>query len=164
MFDFKIAGVVHNTTVDGEGLRTSIYFQGCPIKCPGCHNEEYQDISKGVSVSVSSVIEEISQDKFIDGITILGGEPFYQIQALHFLVKRYRKAFPQKSIWVYTGYTLNQVLKGPKVVHEILNNIDYLVVGPYIKTKPTDKPFIGSSNQEILCIKDLLQQGLLRSC
>lgn len=146
----KINSIIEETTVDGPGLRTSIYTQGCPIKCKNCQNKQAQDISKGEEVSIPSIINLLKKDEFIDGISILGGEPFFQPEDLFKLVYSVKLELPHLSIWLYSGYTLEQ-LKTKPLNREILKMVDVLVDGPYIDSeRDVSLLFRGSRNQRII--------------
>ena len=153
--DIVIADIVEETTVDGPGLRTSIYLQGCPIHCQGCHNKHLWDITKGTHADTVDTVNKVISNKYIDGITILGGEPFYQPQALYDLVKLIRALAPNLSIWIYTGYTLEQLLNFPHVFKKIITYCNTIVTGPFIESLKTTEPFIGSSNQQIICVQSI---------
>lgn len=142
--------LVRETSSDGSGLRDSIYVQGCSIHCKGCHNKFLQDFKEGIWLDTLDIANKVCLEQFIDGVSILGGDPMQQIESVLCLVHEIKERRPDFSIWVYTGYTLEQVLsfKNPKF-KELLSLIDVLVDGPYIKDLPSDT-FRGSSNQRIL--------------
>ena len=146
----KIANIIEETTVDGPGIRTSIYFQGCPIHCKGCQNKLAQSITGGYEKSAEEIVANIQKDPFLTGVSILGGEPFYQSNDLYELVKEIRHKCPKLTIWVYSGYYL-QILKANKLNCEILKLIDVLVDGPYVEElRDTTLRFRGSKNQRII--------------
>ena len=140
------------TTADGCGYRFSVYFQGCPIRCPGCHNKGIWDIQEGVGISIETLITEIKHIKFLSGVSILGGEPFYQKEGLRNLVSEIRRQLPELTIWIYSGYTLEWLRDKNDVDYNyILTNIDVLVDGPYIESMYDETCiFKGSSNQRII--------------
>lgn len=139
--------------VDGPGLRTSIYFQGCKHGCKGCHNPQTWDVNGGYEVTTDYLFDLIVDDEFVD-VTLTGGDPMYQPDACYELVKRIKEE-TTKTVWIYTGFTLQECLDDPKK-RRILPYIEALVDGPYIDSLRTDqKPFVGSLNQNINYIKDL---------
>lgn len=142
--------LVRETSTDGSGLRDSIYVQGCSIHCKGCHNVSLQDYKRGQWVKTEDIADDVATEKFIDGVSILGGEPLAQIASTLQLVKDIKKRRPDFNIWVYTGFRLEHIryFQNPKFA-ELLEIIDVLVDGPYDCTLPS-APFRGSSNQRIL--------------
>lgn len=143
-----VADVVEETTVDGCGLRTSIYVAGCPIRCPHCHNKRLWDIKSGTPCSVSDLVDRVLQDEFLSGVSILGGEPFAQVDGLYELLKALKSK--RVNTWVYSGYTLEQLSTMPKAV-KCLRYIDTLIDGPYKEElKDITLTFRGSSNQRII--------------
>ena len=141
-----------DSVVDGEGLRSVIWCQGCIHNCPGCHNPETHSFDAGVLKDVSEVCDEIAALEFQDGITLSGGDPFCQVDACLEIAK-----FCQNSglnVWCYTGYTMEALLKRSKKekkLKEFLENIDVLVDSPFIlELKSYDVPFRGSSNQRLI--------------
>lgn len=147
----NIVDLVEDTIVDGPGLRVSIYLAGCTLNCPGCHNKKYQDKSSGHLVEISSIIEELKSCKFIDGVSILGGEPFQQPVQLLELLKQIKTELPSLNIWVYTGYIVEKL----KAFSKLFDYIDCVVDGPFKEALKCDTPFIGSSNQRILTSKQV---------
>ena len=149
----RILDIIEETMVDGPGLRTSIYFQGCKHGCKGCHNPQTWDVNGGYEVTTDYLFDLIVDDEFVD-VTLTGGDPMYQPDACYELVKRIKEE-TTKTVWIYTGFTLQECLDDPKK-RRILPYIEALVDGPYIDSLRTDqKPFVGSLNQNINYIKDL---------
>ena len=152
--NLRVSGICKESSVDGQGLRYVIFTQGCKHKCPGCQNPETHDFRGGYLVSVDDIIKEINENKILRGITVSGGDPMEQPDALYELVSKAKDI--GKTVWVYTGYTYEQlVLKGDDVINNILNTIDVLVDGPFIeKLKSTNLRYKGSSNQRVIdCYK-----------
>ncbi len=153
MDSIKLSGFLDNSTVNGEGMRSVIFLSGCPHHCPGCHNEIMQDASYGDLVSVSSIVNSVLKNlPIIDGVTISGGEPFYQPSALLTLTN-ILKGYGI-NIWVYSGYTYNELISN-EVNIPILKNIDVLVDGKFIEELHDEHlRYRGSSNQQILHLID----------
>ena len=130
----------NNSHVDGPGIRTVIFLQGCDLRCKGCQNKSTWDISKGKSVSIDSLIQELTQKVFNKKITISGGEPLLQKEELIELVNQFNiEGF---DIALYTGHERKDVPE------EIISKIKYLKTGGFVENlKTTVKPFVGSSNQ-----------------
>ncbi len=142
------------TIVDGEGIRYSIYIAGCNHNCPGCHNKQSWNKNAGELLTeelLTEMIKEINGNPLLDGITLSGGDPFYEPKELLKLIIRLKKETNQ-NIWCYTGYLYEELLED-EICNKVLKYVDVLVDGPYIESKynPT-LSFRGSSNQRIIKI------------
>lgn len=156
----RLAGeMTVDSVVDGEGIRSVIWCQGCIHNCPGCHNPETHPFDGGFLVEVNDVCNQIANLEFQDGITLSGGDPLCQVDACLEIAK-----FCQNiglNVWCYTGYKIEDLLKRSKKenkLREFLENIDILVDSPFImELKSYDVPFRGSSNQRLIdCKKSIL--------
>lgn len=145
----KVMGIHHDSVVDGEGLRTVIFFAGCPHHCFVCHNPESWNIKNGKEMSVKEIMDEVLSNPLTD-ITFSGGEPFYQAKEVKELAKALKDL--NKNIWIYTGYKIEQLKSSnDKHVNELLEYCDALVDGPFIiEKRDTTLPFRGSTNQRII--------------
>ena len=142
-----VAGIEPESVVDGEGIRMTIFFQGCSHHCKGCQNPGTWNPDKTVrEMTAEEIIEEYKKNPLLSGITLSGGEPFEQdFEALHYLCFWFHEFFPDDDIWCYTGYTLKE-LEG----NNLLGEIDYLVDGPFIlEERDLSLTFRGSRNQKI---------------
>ena len=137
----RIAGTLSHSLVNGDGIRYVLFVQGCPHHCPGCHNKDTWDFDGGVEVSVQDIAEDFKSKKFIDGITLSGGEPFAQQEACVELLK----LLPGVNVWVYTGYEYEDIQDT-----ELAKLADVLVVGRYIGALKCEGELYGSSNQRII--------------
>ena len=155
-FSLKLLRTFKETIVDGVGLRYSIYFSGCSHACPGCHNEYSWNPNNGTELTykiLNEIANEINQNELLDGITISGGDPLFNpkdmLKVLKFLKKK-----TKKNIWMYTGYTLEEIKKDD-LRKKCLKYVDVLVDGRFIKElyDPNIK-FRGSSNQRIIKRED----------
>ena len=157
----RIAGLVPDSIVDGPGLRFSVFVQGCTHGCPGCHNPESQDPQGGSEYTLDEIVSKVRSNELIGGVTISGGEPFQQPEAVALLVKTL--ADSGYDIWVYTGYLYEDLqAKASSDTHvaTILNTASVLVDGPYIDANRTwDLPWRGSSNQRLIDLKASAQAG-----
>ena len=145
-----------DSIVDGEGIRTVIWTQGCSHDCKGCHNPETHDFKKGFVKKIDDLKKEIDLLSNQDGITFSGGDPLFQVDAVLSLAKYIKSK--GMNIWCYTGFTFEQLLimtRSNKKLLELLNTIDVLVDG-------FDVIFRGSKNQRILDIKKSL--SLKKAC
>lgn len=147
----SVLNVIEGTSVDGVGLRTSIYFAGCCHHCEGCHNPHSWDITNGNMVSIRELIEVIRENDF--NVTFSGGDPLYQIKEVTILAKAIKQMLG-KTIWCYTGYIYEDIKDDTKYA-ELLSNIDVLVDGPFkLNLRDTSLPFRGSSNQRIIYLQN----------
>lgn len=148
---------------NGEGIRVSLFVSGCTHKCKGCFNEIAWDFKAGeeFTCEVEDKILEMMSSSYINGLTLLGGEPFEvanQRGLLPFL-RRVKEKYPDKNIWCYTGYTyetdlLSESRARCECTDEMLSYIDILVDGEFIEEKKDIRlKFRGSSNQRILDLK-----------
>ena len=139
--------IIHDSIVDGEGLRTVVFFAGCPHRCKGCHNPESWNINNGVDMTVEEVFNECMSDELSD-VTLSGGDPFFQIQELTELVRLLHDA--GKNIWLYTGFTYED-LQNSLTSKYILNKINVLVDGKFeLDKRDISLYWRGSSNQRVL--------------
>ncbi len=151
--------------VDGEGIRCSIYLSGCLFACKECFNESIQNFNAG-QLYTKEIEDQIIQDlsnSYVQGLTILGGEPFLNTQVANSLAKRVRDEFGStKDIWVYSGYTYEQLLNGSEDKKELLSLCDVLVDGPFmIYLKDLSLRFRGSSNQRIIDLKNSSNNNII---
>lgn len=150
-----------DSIVDGEGIRTVIWTQGCIHNCYGCHNPETHDIKGGALIDVEEVIEDLKTIEGQDGITFSGGDPMMQVEACLEIAKAAKKC--NLNIWCYTGYTFEQLLqisKKKSSMLEFLNLIDVLIDGKFIiEEKSLNLKFRGSKNQRIIDPKKSLETG-----
>ena len=141
----KIAGFKDLSLTDGPGPRLVIFTTGCIHNCPGCHNVEMQNYDYGVEWSIEDIIEYIRErHRWIDGLTLSGGDPLFQLNETLALLTAIRKDKELKglNIWLYTGYLFEDIPNNIKV------KVNAIVDGKYNKELPS-KPFRGSSNQKI---------------
>lgn len=147
-----------DSIVDGEGIRTVIWTQGCSHNCEGCHNPETHDFNGGELIDVEELKQQISELKFQDGITLSGGDPFMQVDACMEIAK-FAKSIGL-NVWSYTGFTFEQLKLLSKTqpnIIELLKNIDVLIDGRFIlKEKSYDVKFRGSKNQRIIDVQKSL--------
>lgn len=158
----RLAGeLTTESIVDGEGIRTVIWTQGCRHNCPSCHNPSTHDFDGGFLRDVEDLCEEIKNIPFQDGITLSGGDPLEQIDACLEIAKFCHSI--DLNVWCYTGYTMEALLKRCKKesnLKELLENIDVLVDSPFIlELKSYNVPFRGSSNQRIIDCKKSIKEN-----
>lgn len=145
-----------DSIVDGEGIRTVVWTQGCPHNCKGCHNPGTHDFNGGFLVDVEEVIEELRSIEGQDGITLSGGDPMCQSDACIEICKAAKEM--GLNIWCYTGFTYENVINNPKQ-RKLLDYIDILVDGKFVlEEKSLDIYFRGSRNQRIIDVKKSLEE------
>lgn len=144
-----------DSIVDGEGLRTVVWTQGCPHHCPGCHNASTWYFNDGALIDVEDVITELKKIKNQDGITLSGGDPVCQAEACYEISKAAHSM--GLNVWCYTGFTYEQMLLNPKA-RKLLEQIDVLVDGKFVQEeKSYDIYFRGSRNQRIIDVPKSLE-------
>jgi anaerobic ribonucleoside-triphosphate reductase activating protein len=155
---------------DGLGVRVSLFVSGCRNCCKGCFNEMTWDFKFGKEFTkeTEEYILKLLEPAYIDGFTLLGGEPFEEEnqEPLAELLKKIKETYPNKDIWCYTGYILEKDLlpedgrKHTKHTKEMLDCIDVLVDGPFIQEqKNLMLKFRGSKNQRVIDLKSTLKEG-----
>lgn len=153
----------HNITTDdmlnGDGLRTVLWVAGCPHRCQGCHNPITWDVDGGIpfdEAAEAELFEKLSAD-YISGITFSGGDPLHHANRdeVTRLAKRVRAEYPEKTIWLYTGYTWDEISD-----LEVVSLLDVLVDGRFEKNLFDAKlHWKGSSNQRVIDVKETLEHG-----
>jgi anaerobic ribonucleoside-triphosphate reductase activating protein len=152
----RISDIEHDSVVNGPGVRTVVYVQGCKHECPGCHNPTTHDFTGGYQISIKELVQEVNRNKF-KCVTWSGGDPAYRAMAIYVAnaeLKRYNF-----NIWSYTGFTIEQLLLRKHTYDTIpfLSNLDVLIDGPYIEAlRSLEFPFRGSTNQRIIDVKPTL--------
>ena len=156
----KIAGTVQDSIVDGPGFRFTLFTQGCPHKCPGCHNPQTHDFSGGEELSTDEIIKKLLSNPLTDGITFSGGEPFEQASDCAVIAAAARQH--GLNVWCYSGYTFEELLEKSRAdsgVMELLKLTDVLVDGKFIlEEKSYNVPWRGSRNQRLIDVKKSLEQ------
>ena len=149
-----------DSIVDGDGIRTVIWTQGCKHNCPGCHNPMTHDMQGGALIDVDDIKRDLQPLDNQDGVTFSGGDPFYQPQACFELAKYVHTL--GMNVWAYTGFTFEKLIelsKDNKYIMKFLSEIDVLIDGPFIINKKNfDLLYRGSSNQRIIDVKKSLKQ------
>jgi len=157
----RIAGTVQDSIVDGPGLRFTVFTQGCPHGCPGCHNPDTHDPTGGSERSVAELLAELCGNPLTDGLTLSGGEPFMQPRECAELAEAAKAA--GYNVWVYSGYTFEELSEraaGDSDVRRLLNTIDVLVDGRFILAERTlGLVWRGSRNQWVIDVPKSLQTG-----
>ena len=145
---------------DGEGIRVSIFFQGCDFHCKNCFNEETWDWDTGKEFTDEEIDKIIDLAKFdhINGLSILGGEPMHpkNIEGATKLAKRFKEVYPNKTIWAWSGFLFDEYINKK----EICKYLDVLVDGQFVdELKDPTLKWRGSSNQRVIDVQKSLKEG-----
>ena len=144
-----LAGIVTDSIVDGPGIRTCVFCQGCPHHCPGCHNPETWDFGCGTPMDEDAILAIVRSNPLCRGVTFSGGEPFAQAEGFARLGRLLKDA--GYEVASYSGYTFEQLLNGTPAQKELLQTIDVLIDGPFLlEERSLQLTFRGSRNQRIL--------------
>ena len=155
----KLAGIVPDSIVDGPGLRTTLFAQGCPHHCPGCHNPETWAFEGGTEATVDMILGIVLFNPLSRGVTFSGGEPFAQAEGFAQIAKALHET-GNYEVASYTGYTFEELLSGTPAQRALLEQLDVLIDGPFIQVeKSLEIPFRGSRNQRIIHVPKSLAAG-----
>ncbi|RCX18433.1 anaerobic ribonucleoside-triphosphate reductase activating protein [Anaerobacterium chartisolvens] len=151
----RVAGIVKESIVDGPGIRFVVFAQGCPHRCPGCHNPHTHSFEGGAVIEVDDIVELAAKNPMLKGITFSGGEPFEQGQG--FAELAYKVGRLGMDVMTYTGYTYEEITTGCEKRPEwgmLIDRTDILVDGRFeLDRKNPLLAFKGSENQRIIDVK-----------
>ena len=154
----ELSGIVTDSIVDGPGIRVTVFCQGCPHHCPGCHNPETWDFGCGTPLEEEAILEIVRSNPLCRGVTFSGGEPFAQAAGFAKLGRMLKQA--GYEVASYSGYTFEQLLRGTPHQQRLLETIDVLIDGPFLlEQKSLELVFRGSRNQRILDVPKSLAAG-----
>ncbi len=153
----RLAGPLQpDSIVDGPGMRTVIWFQGCTHNCKGCHNPETHDLKGGVERDIEDIKKELMALEYQNGITLSGGDPLMQVEAATEIAKFAKEI--GLNVWCYTGFVFEDIRKIAKY-QELLKYLDVLVDGPFIlEEKSLECKFRGSKNQRLIDVAKSLEE------
>lgn len=161
--DLRVAETVLESIVDGPGMRYTVFVQGCPHNCPGCHNPQTHDFKAGRMIPIEAVFAECTEDPLITGVTFSGGEPFCQPEPLYHLGKMFKER--GYNLWCYSGWTWRELWKraeSEEYVGKLLSILDVLVDGRFILDRRTlSLPFRGSENQRLIDVPTSLAEDMV---
>ena len=154
----KLSGIQQDSIVDGPGIRTTFFCQGCPHHCEGCHNPETWPFEGGTHMDTDTLVEIVTDNPLCKGVTFSGGEPFAQAEGYAELAEALKaKGYEIAS---YSGYTFEALLNGTPAQRKLLGLLDILIDGPFIRAeKSLEIAFRGSRNQRILDVPKSLAAG-----
>ena len=151
------ADIQPDSILDGSGIRTVIWFQGCLHNCKGCQNPETHDMNGGIVVDVDELKMKLKNLKYQSGITLSGGDPFFQPDAALEIAKFAKSV--GLNVWAYTGFTYEALLSDKSRL-DLLKNVDVLVDGKFMMGKKSlNCKFRGSTNQRLIDVKKSLEAG-----
>ena len=154
----ELSGIVGDSIVDGPGIRTTVFGQGCPHHCPGCHNPETWAFGCGTPMAEETVLQIVRENPLCRGVTFSGGEPFAQPEGFAKLARLLKAE--GYEVASYSGYTFEALLAGTPRQRALLETIDVLIDGPFLlEQKSLEVPFRGSKNQRILDVPASLAAG-----
>ena len=155
----KISGVVNDSIVDGNGFRLTVFTQGCPHHCPGCHNPETHNPKGGFWADTEDIMDVVKENPLLDGITLSGGDPFMQSVPCTLLAEETHKL--GLNVWTFTGYTWEELWAEQDAEKlELLRHTDILVDGPFLLAERSlELRFKGSKNQRTIDVKKSLETG-----
>lgn len=152
----RVLDISEGTSVDGPGLRTSIYFAGCNHQCEGCHNPQSWDPDGGREMTEEELLDVIAYNDF--PVTFSGGDPLFQLEALTHFAERLKRE-QGRNIWCYTGFLWENIANKPEY-RKLLQWIDVLVDGPFILAqRDISLLFRGSGNQRLIDVQASLKKG-----
>lgn len=161
----RIGGTVNDSIVDGPGLRFTLFVQGCPHQCPGCHNPQTWDVSGGNECDTDILFSQIRRNPLLEGVTFSGGEPFVWAEGLAQLGAKLKQS--GLNIMTYTGYTWEELNseQAPKGAAELLAVTDILVDGRFeLENRSLELLFRGSTNQRLIDVKKSFAAGQAVEC
>ena len=151
----RVIDIVPGTSVDGPGLRTSIYFAGCAHRCEGCHNPQSWPFDAGRDMTIGQIMDIVDENGF--NVTLTGGDPMYQSQAMAALAERLHVG--GYTVWCYTGFTFDQLL-ADESMRMVLEHCDVVVDGPFqLPLRDVSLRFRGSGNQRLIDVRKSLVSG-----
>ncbi len=154
----KLSGIVEDSIVDGPGIRTTFFSQGCPHHCPGCHNPETWTFQGGTPMDTDTLVSIVKSNPICRGVTFSGGEPFAQAGDFAALARALKEG--GYEVASYSGYSFEALLSGTPEQRELLETIDILIDGPFLLSeKSLELAFRGSRNQRILDVPKSLAAG-----
>ena len=154
----KLSNFVTDSIVDGPGIRATVFCQGCPHHCEGCHNPQTWPFEGGTEMPVEEIFAQIQKNPLCRGVTFSGGEPFAQAEGYAKLGRLLKAA--GYEVAAYTGYAFEQLQKGTTAQRELLETVDILIDGPFVLSERSlELSFRGSRNQRILDVPQSLLEG-----
>ncbi len=155
--------ITHDDMNNGDGLRVVLWVAGCDHGCKGCQNPTTWDVKGGIPFDIDAMAEifELIEKDYIAGITFSGGDPLHPLNRRDVgkLIEIIKGVFPSKTVWIYTGYEWEEIIKNTELAH-IMINTDVLVDGLFVEElKDNNYPWAGSTNQRVINVQETLKEG-----
>lgn len=161
MFNLRITSIIHESIVDGPGLRYVVFTQGCKHNCKGCHNPDTHSFDKGYFLNIENIITDMKRNPLLDGLTLSGGEPFEQALVSGELARVAKDV--GYNIISYTGYEYEYLLTNSNNNNSYINllkNTDILIDGKFdINKRSLSLKFRGSTNQRVIDVQKSIKNG-----
>ena len=155
--DFRMAGIVNDSITDGPGLRLSVFAQGCPHNCPGCHNQHTHDMDGGTWETTANILQKARNNPLLDGVTLTGGDPFIQPEAMSEIASGAHAL--GLNVIAYTGFTWETLVQNERHL-ALLRHCDYVIDGRFEEAlRSLELEFKGSSNQRLIGVAKSLAVG-----
>ena len=153
-----LAGITGDSIVDGPGIRTTVFCQGCPHHCPGCHNPETWEFGCGTEMPEETILQIVEENPLCHGVTFSGGEPFSQAEGFAKLGRMLKeKGYEVAS---YSGFTFEELMNGTQAQRDLLSTLDVLIDGPFLQEERSlELNFRGSRNQRVINVPESLKAG-----
>lgn len=157
----RYAGIIKNDVAAGKGVNVTFFVQGCDQHCPGCHNQQTWDFNGGYEFTqdtMNDIINSLSANGVQRNLSIMGGEPLHpnNLFLTNLIIEEVKKVYPNIKIYLWTGYIYENLLeRNEKLLQNILENIDVLIDGPFIKEqRDITLAMRGSRNQRVINLKE----------
>lgn len=156
----RISDVINDSIVDGPGIRLTVFTQGCPHHCEGCHNPQTHAVDGGKLWDTEKIIRAMAENPLLDGLTLSGGEPFLQAEACRVLASAARDL--GLNVWIYSGFTWEELTSGPEDWKGLLAQTDILIDGPFqLESRSLELRFRGSKNQRVIDVPKSIAENRL---
>lgn len=153
-----LAGITGDSIVDGPGIRTTVFCQGCPHHCPGCHNPETWEFGCGTPMDEETILKIVEENPLCRGVTFSGGEPFSQAEGFAKLGRMLKER--GYEVAAYSGFTFEELMNGTKAQRDLLSTLDVLIDGPFLQEERSlELNFRGSRNQRVINVPESLKAG-----
>ncbi len=153
-----LAGITGDSIVDGPGIRTTVFCQGCPHHCPGCHNPETWEFGCGTPMDEEKILKIVEENPLCQGVTFSGGEPFSQAEGFAKLGRMLKER--GYEVASYSGFTFEELMNGTKAQRDLLSTLDVLIDGPFLQEERSlELNFRGSRNQRVINVPESLKAG-----
>jgi anaerobic ribonucleoside-triphosphate reductase activating protein len=158
----NVCGYIPESINEGPGVRAVLFVSGCRHACAGCFNTDSWDFEAGEPFTEelsASILQDIIDNPLLDGVTLCGGDPFFSPEECTTFVHKLRTLCPGKSVWAYTGFTFEALMRQPKL-RELAKQCDVIVDGKFqLELRDVSLPFRGSSNQRLVDVAVSLECG-----